>query len=67
MSDWQKVKIGDLFNLEKGSLQSSKCTEGDYDFITASSEWKKHNEYTHETEALIVAVAASGSLVEFIT
>ena len=62
MSKWKKVKIGDLFNLEKGSLQSSKCTKGDYDFITASSEWKKHNEYTHETEALIVAVAASGSL-----
>ncbi len=62
MSEWQKVKIGDLFNIEKGSLQSSKCTEGDFDFITASCDWKKHNEYTHETEALIVAVAASGSL-----
>lgn len=62
MSEWQKVKIGDLFNIEKGSLQSSKCTNGDFDFITASCDWKKHNEYTHETEALIVAVAASGSL-----
>jgi type I restriction enzyme S subunit len=62
MTNWQKVKIGDLFNIEKGSLQSSKCTVGDFDFITASSEWKTHNEYTHEEEALIVAVAASGSL-----
>jgi type I restriction enzyme S subunit len=62
MSEWQKVKIGDLFNIEKGSLQSSKCTDGNFDFITASSDWKKHNEYTHDIESLIVAVAASGSL-----
>lgn len=55
-------KISDLFNFEKGSLQSSKCTPGEYDFITASSEWKTHNEYTHECEALIFAAAASGSL-----
>jgi len=57
-----KVKIGDLFELEKGSLQSSKCTAGEYDFITASKEWKTHNEYSHDTEALIFAAMASGSL-----
>ncbi len=57
-----KVKIGDLFELEKGSLQSSKCTEGEYDFITASKEWKTHNEYSHDAEALIFAAMASGSL-----
>lgn len=56
------MKISDLFNFEKGILQSSKCTPGDYDFITASTEWKTHNEYTHECEALIFAAAASGSL-----
>lgn len=56
------VEIKNLFNIEKGSLQSSKYVEGEYDFVTASSEWKKHKEYTHDTEALIVAVAASGSL-----
>ena len=56
------VEIKTLFNIEKGSLQSSKYVEGEYDFVTASSEWKKHKEYTHDTEALIVAVAASGSL-----
>ena len=55
-------KISDLFNFEKGVLQSSKCTDGEYNFITASSEWKKHNEYTHDCEALIFAAAASGSL-----
>jgi type I restriction enzyme S subunit len=51
-----------LFDLEKGSLQSSKCTEGEYTFITAAEEWKTHNEYSHECEALIFAAAASGSL-----
>ncbi len=58
----RKVKIGDLFFLEKGSLQSSKCTEGDFDFITASKEWKTHNDFSHDIEALIFAAMASGSL-----
>ena len=57
-----KMKIGDLFKLEKGSLQSSKCIAGQYDFITASKEWKTHNEFSHDTEALIFAAMASGSL-----
>lgn len=55
-------RIDKLFNFEKGILQSSKCTPGKYDFITASSEWKTHNEYSHDCEALIFAAAASGSL-----
>ena len=56
------VPIDKLFNLEKGELQSTKCTPGNFDFITAAEDWKTHNEYTHEYEALIIAVAASGSL-----
>ncbi|MEY5045416.1 MAG: hypothetical protein RL713_641 [Bacteroidota bacterium] len=55
-------KINQLFNFEKGVLQSSKCIEGEYDFITAAAEWKTHNEYSHDCEALIFASAASGSL-----
>jgi len=58
----QMTPIGKLFNIEKGELQSTKCTPGDYDFITAAEDWKTHNEYTHECEALIFAAAASGSL-----
>lgn len=56
------MKIGDLFNIEKGSLQSTKCVSGKYDFITAAEEWKTHKEYTHNCEALLFAAAASGSL-----
>ena len=56
------LRIDQIFNFEKGVLQSSKCVPGEYDFITASSDWKTHNEYTHDCEALIFAAAASGSL-----
>jgi type I restriction enzyme S subunit len=56
------IRIDEIFSFEKGILQSSKCVPGDFDFITASSDWKTHNEYTHDCEALIFAAAASGSL-----
>lgn len=56
------IPIKELFHFEKGSLQSSKCTPGDFNFITAAADWKTHNEYSHECEALIFAAAASGSL-----
>ncbi|MFD1349496.1 restriction endonuclease subunit S [Oceanobacillus caeni] len=57
-----KYKIKELFNVEKGSLQSSKNVAGSYNFITASTEWKTHESYTHECEALIFAMGAAGSL-----
>lgn len=56
------IPIKKIFNFEKGSLQSTKCTPGAYTFVTAGTDWKTHNEFTHDTEALIIAVAASGSL-----
>lgn len=56
------LRIDEIFNFEKGILQSSKCVPGEYDFITASSDWKTHNDYTHDCEALVFAAAASGSL-----
>jgi len=60
MAEWKTIE--ELFDLEKGSLQSSKCIPGDYPFITAAEEWKTHESYTHDCEALIFAMAASGSL-----
>lgn len=56
------MPIKKIFNFEKGSLQSTKCTPGAYSFVTAGADWKTHNEFTHNSEALIVAAAASGSL-----
>lgn len=54
--------IGNVYDFEKGVLQSSKNTAGDFPFITASEEIKTHNEYYYDTEALCFAFAASGSL-----
>ncbi len=56
------MRIDEIFRFEKGVLQSSKFVPGEFNFITASSDWKTHNEYTHDCEALIFAAAASGSL-----
>lgn len=57
------VKFSELFKIEKGNLASnSNDQNGIYDFITASNERKKHSSYTHDCEALVYAVAASGSL-----
>ena len=60
MSDM--LPISSLFDFVKGSLQSSKNTPGKYTFITASAQWKTHCAYTHDCEALVFAMAASGSL-----
>jgi type I restriction enzyme S subunit len=60
MAEWKP--IDELFDYEKGTLQSSKCTSGSYTFITAAEDWKTHETFTHDCEALIFAMAASGSL-----
>lgn len=56
------VKIGTLFNKEKGTLQSENNIDGEYDFITASEEWKKHCTFDHNCEALVYVISAGGSL-----
>lgn len=62
-SKYQTVKFGTLFKKAKGTLASEENDDsGEFDFITASKEWKKHSEYTNDEEALVFAVSASGSL-----
>lgn len=62
-SKYELVQIRDLFLIDKGTLASSDADEsGEYDFITASEEWKKHTSYDREDEALVMAVSAGGSL-----
>lgn len=58
----ESVEVSALFDIQKGTLQSTKKTEGEFDFITAAEEWSKHNSYTHDCEALIFAFGAGGSL-----
>ncbi len=55
-------RIGDIFYVQKGTVQSSKREEGEYTFITASDTWLTHSEYTHDCEALIFVFGAGGSL-----
>ena len=62
-SKFTNVKMGDLFKYSRGNVASEKADEdGEYDLITASNEWKKHSDYQYDEEALVYAVAASGSL-----
>lgn len=62
-STYEMIKIGSLFTYQRGSLASeSNDDSGKYDFITASTEWKKHSDFSHDCEAIIFAVSASGSL-----
>lgn len=58
------VKFSDIFEISpKGSLASTKNDpSGKYNFITASDEWKKHSSYDYDTEALVYALYAAGSL-----
>ncbi len=56
------VKLGLLFDYEKGSLQSENNIDGEYNFITASEDWKTHYTFDHNCEALVYAVSAGGSL-----
>lgn len=58
------VKFSDIFDTSvKGSLASEdNHPDGEYNFITASEEWKKHDSYDFEKQAIIYAVGAEGSL-----
>ena len=56
------MKLGKLFNAEKGTLQSENSADGEFDFITASEEWKTNEYYDHDCEAIVYAVQAGGSL-----
>ena len=56
------LPIEELFDIEDGSLASDKSVDGDYDFITGSEEWKQHNEYKYEKEAIVYVTKAGGSL-----
>lgn len=60
MVKWKPIK--EIFDFEKGTLKSTKCTAGRYFFVTAAEDWKTHKNYTHDCEALVFAMAASGSL-----
>jgi restriction endonuclease S subunit len=56
--------LDQLFHIKKGTLQSSKNTEGEYAFITASDTNKTHNSFTHDCECVMLVGGAEGSLAK---
>ena len=63
--DGVEVKtLGELFHIEKGSIQSSKNIEGEYSFITASDTHKTHESFTHDCESVMLVGGAEGSLAK---
>ena len=60
--NYEMVKVSDLFHVNKGTLASESNIDGDYPFVTASEEWKTHTDYALDTEAIVYAVSAAGSL-----
>ncbi|MDP3987196.1 MAG: restriction endonuclease subunit S, partial [Nanoarchaeota archaeon] len=61
-NEGNKVKVGEIFYIEKGSLQSLKNISGEYPFLTGSEKWISHKDYSHDCEALAFVMGAAGSL-----
>lgn len=62
-SNHEMISVAEIFDIVKGSLASEQSDDnGEYDFITASEEWKKHSSYTYDDEAIVIATHAAGSL-----
>lgn len=60
---YDQVPINELFDLTAGTLASNDGDDaGEYAFITAAEEWKRHSNWTHEEPAIVYAVGAGGSL-----
>jgi restriction endonuclease S subunit len=56
--------LGDIFNITKGTLQSTKNIEGIYTFITASETNKTHNSFTHDCKCVMFVGGSEGSLAK---
>ena len=56
--------LGELFHIEKGTLQSSKNIDGEYTFITASDSHKTHENFTHDCECVMLVGGSEGSLAK---
>ena len=58
------IRLGDVFDIHKGTLQSTKSEPGEYRFITASSDKFYHENYDKNLTgpSIIIATGAGGSL-----
>lgn len=54
MSEWKRVKLGDVINLKRGyDLPNSKRTAGKYPIISSSGTTDYHNEYRKEPPGVV--------------
>ncbi|MDD3301389.1 MAG: restriction endonuclease subunit S [Patescibacteria group bacterium] len=59
MSEWQKVKIGDVCTITKGSIGIQKAIAGKYPMVTLAEERATHNEFQFDCDAVIVPLVSS--------
>jgi type I restriction enzyme S subunit len=55
---WQKVKLGNLCIIEKGSTGIQKAIPGKFPLVVTGEERKTHNEYQFNDEAVIVPLVS---------
>jgi len=59
MSNWQKVKIGDVCTITKGVIGIQKAIAGEYPMISLAEERATHNEFQFDCEAVIIPLVSS--------
>lgn len=59
MSEWKKVKIGDVCTTTKGATGIQKAVAGEYSMVTLAEERTTHNEFQFDCDAVIVPLVSS--------
>ena len=59
MSEWQKVKIGDVCTITKGAIGIKKAVAGEYPMVTLAEKRTTHNEFQFDCEAVIIPLVSS--------
>ncbi|MFN0216065.1 MAG: restriction endonuclease subunit S [Saprospiraceae bacterium] len=56
---WQKVKLGKVCFIEKGTTGIQKAIPGKYPLVVTSEERKSHNEFQFDSDAVIIPLVSS--------
>lgn len=59
MAEVQRVRIGDVCTLEKGTTGLAKATPGEYPLVATSAERKTANDYQFNTKAVCIPLVSS--------
>lgn len=55
---WNKVKLGEVCRIEKGTTGILKAIPGEYPMVVTSEERKSHNEYQFDEDAVIIPLVS---------